>query len=60
EDAGRFLGLTARSLEHLRARGTGPTFYLFGGRRGKKPGKGCIRYSLAALREWAEGKAVRT
>lgn len=44
-DAGAFLGLTPKSLEHMRQSGEGP--------RHIKWGK-LVRYRLADLREWAE------
>lgn len=50
DEAGRFLGLSGRTLEKHRVYGTGPTFRKIGGR---------VVYALADLQAWAD-KARQT
>ena len=49
--AAAFLGLTDRTVQALRQRGSGPRYYFLSSR--------CLRYRRIDLREWAE-KRVRT
>jgi hypothetical protein len=44
KQAGGYLKLTPKALEHLRARGIGPRFHRLSGR---------VRYRLTDLRAWA-------
>ncbi len=44
-EAGRFLGLSGRTLEKHRTYGTGPTYRKIGGR---------VVYAIADLQEWAD------
>jgi hypothetical protein len=48
-EAGRFLGLSGRTLEKHRTYGTGPTYRKIGGR---------VVYALADLQAWADRGAV--
>jgi predicted DNA-binding transcriptional regulator AlpA len=48
QEAARFIGLSYRTLEKHRSRGTGPKFSKVGGR---------IIYAVSDLREWAELRA---
>ena len=50
DEAGRFLGLSGRTLEKHRVYGTGPTFRKIGGR---------VVYAVADLQAWAD-KAAQT
>jgi predicted DNA-binding transcriptional regulator AlpA len=50
QEAARFLGLSARTLEKHRTYGTGPRYSKLGGR---------VVYSLDDLQEWA-GRGVKT
>ncbi len=47
-DAGRFLGLSGRTLEKHRTYGTGPVYRKLGGR---------VVYALSDLRRWADRAA---
>lgn len=44
-EAAAFLGLSLRTLKHLRSRGTGPPYYQFGDR--------LLRYRVRDLHVWA-------
>jgi hypothetical protein len=48
-EAGRFLGLSGRTLEKHRTYGTGPTYRKIGGR---------VVYALSDLQAWADRGAV--
>ncbi len=45
--AGEYLGLSPRTLDRYRVKGSGPVYHRFGGR---------IRYLAADLDAWAEGR----
>lgn len=50
-EAGRFLGLSGRTLEKHRTYGTGPTYRKIGGR---------VVYALSDLQAWADRAAQRS
>ena len=52
--AGRYLGVTERTLQSWRRAGTGPEYHKLGGGR-----LGRLRYSRTALDTWMASQAVR-